>query len=153
MFRAVNVKRIRLLATVMLSLLILNCTGAAEMSKKNRELSATSWWVEDIAGKGVVDRSHTTIEFDGAGGVFGDSGCNRYFGTFTVNADEISFGPLAGTRKACAGALMDQETRFYRAMELSTSWEVAETGLLYLRDENAVVVIRAVKTEPAARPE
>ncbi|KVT43684.1 META domain-containing protein [Burkholderia ubonensis] len=33
----------------------------------------------------------------------GFSGCNRYMGTYDVKNGVLSFGPLAGTRMACAG--------------------------------------------------
>jgi heat shock protein HslJ len=34
----------------------------------------------------------------------GFSGCNRYTGTYMLRDGKLSFGPLAGTRMACAGA-------------------------------------------------
>ena len=114
---------------------------------RNQSLQGTSWWVEDIGGKGVIDMSHTTIEFIDNDSVAGDSGCNRYFGSVEIGDSEIGFGMLAGTRKACAPALMDQESNFYQAMGKVVSWEIAETGLLYLRDAEAVSLIRASQIE------
>jgi len=114
---------------------------------RDQSLQGTSWWVEDIGGKGVVDMSHTTIDFIDDGRVAGDSGCNRYFGSVEIGDSEISFGMLAGTRKACAPALMDQESNFYQAMGKVVSWEIAETGLLYLHDAEAASLIRASQIE------
>jgi heat shock protein HslJ len=34
----------------------------------------------------------------------GFSGCNRYMGSYMLRDGKLSFGPLAGTRMACAGA-------------------------------------------------
>lgn len=110
-------------------------------------LQGTSWWVEDIAGKGVIDMSHTTIEFTEDGRVAGDTGCNRYFGSYEIVGQTIEFGPLAGTRKACAESLMNQEMAFYQAMEKVSQWEIAETGLLHLRDGEATGLIRASKVD------
>ena len=114
---------------------------------ENQLLAGTSWWVEDIGGKGVIDMSHTTIEFTDDGRVVGDTGCNRYFGGIEISATEITVGALAGTRKACARSLMDQEMSFYQAMENVTQWEIAETGLLNLRDAEGKSQVRASKTE------
>jgi len=114
---------------------------------KNQSLTGTAWWVEDIGGKGVIDMSHTTIEFTGDGKVMGDTGCNRYFGSVEIVAMDIAFGPLAGTRKACAPALMDQEGRFFQAMGEINRWEIAETGLLYLSNGEARSLIRASKID------
>jgi len=115
-------------------------------------LTGTSWWVEDIAGKGVVDMSHTTIEFPEEGKVGGDTGCNRYFGGVEIAGSNMKAGLLAGTRKMCAPALMDQEMALYQAMGKVTSWEIAETGLLYLRDADGVNLLRASKMDPGSSP-
>ena len=116
------------------------------MSEKHA-LTGTSWWVEDIAGKGVIDMSHTTIEFTDDGRVDGDTGCNRYFGSVEITETGVSFGPLAGTRKMCVPALMDQEQSFFQAMSSVSKWEIAETGLLHLRDVDGAGQLRASRVE------
>jgi heat shock protein HslJ len=119
----------------------------SEAMAGDRSLPGTAWWVEDIDGRGVVDRSHTTIEFTEDGRVVGDTGCNRYFGGVTINGAGLSFSTLAGTRKACIGSLMDQEKRFYQTMEKVSQWEIAETRLLHLRDADGKDLIRAAATD------
>ena len=112
------------------------------------DLIGTSWWVEDIDGKGVVDRSRTTVAFPEPGKVLGSSGCNRYAGSAEFNGETLGFGPLAGTRRACPEALMFQETRFYGAMDEVRSWWIdPDTGLLHLRNEAGDTVLRAVHLE------
>jgi heat shock protein HslJ len=137
---------------LLMTISISACTAdtAEEESKpmnENTSLTGTSWWVEDIAGKGVIDMSHTTIEFGGDDNVSGDTGCNRYFGSVEIQASELAFGPLAGTRKACAAALMDQEQKFFEAMANVTGWELAETGLLHLLDQTGTSLLRASRIE------
>jgi heat shock protein HslJ len=117
-------------------------------AKQNAEiLSGTAWWVEDIAGQGVIDASHTTIEFDGAGKITGDAGCNLYFGSVEVTDTSIKVGQLGSTRKMCPEALMNQETAFFKAIDAVTSWELADTDLLHLRDANSKDQIRASRTK------
>jgi heat shock protein HslJ len=113
----------------------------------NISLTGTSWWVEDIAGKGVIDMSHTTIEFPEEGKVAGDAGCNRYFGGVEIAGSNMKVGALASTRKMCPPALMDQETNFFQAMGKVASWEIAETGLLHLQDADGFDQLRASKIE------
>ena len=110
-------------------------------------LTATAWWVEDIAGKGVIDRSHTTIQFAEDGKVTGSTGCNQYFGSAEIDGSSISFGPLAGTRMMCSASRMDQETKFFQAMGNVTNWEIAETDLLHLRDAEGNDLLRASRTD------
>ena len=131
-----------------LSLLaITSYANATEVNMTEFELTDTEWWVEDIDGKGVIDRSHTTLHFLEQGAVAGDTGCNRYRGSAEISGASISFGPMAGTRKACVPALMDQETKFYQAIAKVVSWEVPDTGLLHLRDADGNTVIRAWRVE------
>ena len=133
---------------------ILNLTACTSTTQQQEEtpitnqtsLTKTAWWVEDIAGKGVIDMSHTTIQFTEDGKVSGSTGCNRYFGSTEIEGFNISFGPLAGTRKMCAASLMDQETKFFQAMGNVTSWEIAETDLLHLRDADGNSLLRASQT-------
>jgi heat shock protein HslJ len=112
-----------------------------------QNLPGTTWWVEGIAGRGVVDMSHTTIQFTKDGRAAGSTGCNNYFGSVEIDDSNITFGPLAGTRKMCPDALMDQETRFFEAMAGVGQWQIDSTGLLYLRDADGTELIRASKTE------
>ncbi|OMG74002.1 META domain-containing protein [Burkholderia ubonensis] len=55
----------------------------------------------------------------------GFSGCNRYMGTYDVKNGVLSFGPLAGTRMACASTLGGQLERAY----LDALAHVAKAGV------------------------
>jgi len=134
-----------LLALSLLS--IISCTNATEVNMTEFKLVDTQWWVEDIDGKGVIDRTHTTLHFIEDGRVAGDTGCNRYNGSVEIFGTSISFGPMAGTRKACAPALMDQEMKFYQAVAKVVSWEVPGTGLLHLKDADGNTLIRAGRVQ------
>ncbi len=135
------------LLLALLLLAVTNFANATEVNMTEFELTDTEWWVEDIDGKGVIDMSHTTLQFMEQGGVAGDTGCNRYRGSAEVSGTSISFGPMAGTRKACAPSLMDQEMKFYQAVAKVVSWEIADTGLLHLKDADGNTLIRAWQVE------
>jgi len=148
----IKLQPLGLLLALLVTWLVTACAAVSDNTAGNMEkmesLQATSWWVEDIAGKGVVDMSHTTIEFTDDGRIAGSTGCNRYFGSVEINGSTITTGPLAGTRKACADALMDQESKFFQAMSRVVSWHIAATGLLHLRDADGNDQLRASRTEP-----
>ena len=67
---------------------------------------------------------------------------NRYNGQATIDGNTISFGPLATTRRAGPPALMDQESKFLRALETVKSFRVEESGLLFLLNDAGDTVIR-----------
>ena len=140
-------QKIHWIVLLLALLAITSFANATEVDMTDFELTGSEWWVEDIDGKGVIDRSHTTLHFLEQGAVAGDTGCNRYRGSVEISGASISFGPMAGTRKACVPALMDQETKFYQAIAKVVSWEVPDTGLLHLQDADGKTVIRAWRVE------
>lgn len=93
-----------------------------------------SWLAEDLGGGGVIDDLQSTLTVAADGSVNGNGGCNGFGGTATIDGDKVTFGPLAGTLMACAEAVMDQERRFYDALERSASFRVDEAGKLILLD-------------------
>ena len=140
-------QKIHWIVLLLALLAITSFANATEVDMSDFELTGSEWWVEDIDGKGVIDRSHTTLHFLEQGAAAGDTGCNRYRGSAEISGASISFGPMAGTRKACVPALMDQETKFYQAIAKVVSWEVPDTGLLHLQDTDGNTVIRAWRVE------
>lgn len=108
-------------------------------------LTGTHWWVEDIDGGGVIDRARTTIGFFEEGRAGGNTGCNRWNGTVTIDGERIAFGPAAATRRMCPPALMDQEQRFLDALTRVESVEIPPTGLLHLKDASGETVLRAAR--------
>jgi heat shock protein HslJ len=122
-------------------------SAAAPAVPAEPALAGTAWWVEDIGGQGVVDSSHTTLDLTRQGQVSGDTGCNRYTARAQIGDGTITFGAPGGTRKACVPALMDQEMAFYEAIGKVVSWEIADTGLLYLRDADGNDLLRAAATD------
>jgi heat shock protein HslJ len=113
-------------------------SGAAD----NVTLYSQPWLVEDIGGRGVVDQAQTTMKFGGDGSVSGDTSVNRYQGRATIDAGKLSFGPLATTRRAGPPALMDQESKFLKALESVKSFRIEATGLLSLLNDSGDTVLR-----------
>jgi heat shock protein HslJ len=95
-------------------------------------LTGAEWLVEDIGGAGVVDRSHATLKFTADGTLAGETSCNSYSTSYTLTGEGLRAGEIVMTRRACAPALMDQETRFVKALEETDRFEVDATGALIL---------------------
>jgi heat shock protein HslJ len=90
----------------------------------------SEWRLEDLGGRGVLDRVQATLAFPEAGRVTGNSSCNRFFGSYTLMQDRIALGQLAGTRMACAPAVDEQETRYLDALQKAQRLEVRGTTML-----------------------
>lgn len=109
-------------------------------------LAGTSWTVTGYntgaeAVINVAEGSELTLEFGDDGTVSGSGGVNTYSGPYEYDDDgTISIGPLGQTQMAGDEALMEQEARFFAALESSAAWDVFN-GVLSLRDaENAMQV-------------
>lgn len=108
-------------------------------------LTGGEWLVEDISGGGVIDMARTTVQF-GEARISGSGGCNSYSGAYEITGEGISFGPIASTKRACAPALMDQEQRFFSALENTTHFAITDTGALRLTGDGQSITARQATT-------
>lgn len=89
------------------------------------------WVAEYILGAPVIDMSHSSIQLNEDGSVTGNGGCNAYTGSYTLEGNILTFGPMAATMKMCAEALSDQEMRFFQSLAAPLTIKM-ENGLLNL---------------------
>lgn len=104
------------------------CTVVAPAAR----LAEGPWRIEDIAGRGVIDRAETEIAFDGAGRVAGTAGCNRFTGGYSLTGAALRIGPVASTMMACPEAAMDQERRALATLDGVDAVAFDITGALVL---------------------
>jgi heat shock protein HslJ len=78
----------------------------------------------------------------------GQSGCNRYFGSFQTDGSAISFGALGGTQMACEEPLMDLEGGYLTALGAVNAYELDGEELVLTGDD----VRLAYDAEPAPEP-
>jgi putative lipoprotein len=97
------------------------------------ELPGTSWNLVDLDGEEPAGEPPPSITFTDEGTVTGSTGCNTFNGEVTIDGSEISFGPLATTRMACADPVAgEQEQAFLVAMEAVTGYTIDGDGRLVL---------------------
>ncbi len=101
----------------------LQSDGLAEVSSQVTgtlsiaDLEGTEWVLTHLARyEAAPAEPEITLVVEGDQ-VSGTSGCNRYFGTIEEpSTGELSLGPLAGTRMACAEEAMELETQYLQAL-------------------------------------
>ena len=126
--------------------LIAGLVLAAGMAMANGggHLWGSTWTVAGVGELALEPADGVTIDFTD-GRILGMSGCNRYTGAVTLQADRITVGPVASTRMACPGRAMTIEQSFLGALEHITHWRIDDDGALELLAEGAPL-IRAVVT-------
>ncbi len=95
-------------------------------------LEGTTWQLTtfvmgDVASS-LLGESVITAVFDGQQ-VAGSAGCNQYFGSYTLDGDTITFGPLGSTKMACDEGLMQQESDFLLALAKVKTVSLSGEGL------------------------
>ncbi len=107
-------------------------TTAENQSESTALLMDEEWVVEDIADRGVIDYARTTIMFGQDGRLSGDAACNRYFADYQADGTELQIEKAGVTKRACAPAVMDQESRFLNVFNAVNGYRIDDTGALVL---------------------
>jgi len=141
----VNVNRLLVIGLVA-GLLVAGCEATISRPEETSNLAGTSWLAEDIDGRGVMDILQSTLRFETSERVSGMAGCNRFFGSVSIDGDAISFGSLGTTRMACPAAVMDQEDRFLKALANASRFET-KNGLLFFFGGGAATLMRLSRKE------
>jgi heat shock protein HslJ len=90
----------------------------------------------------MVPSGDLTADFE-KGRIFGSGGCNRYNGSYTTKGNQMKIGPLASTFKACEQPVMEQETRFLKALQQAVRYTVNKDGLqIYYKNDQGEGVLR-----------
>lgn len=84
------------------------------------------WQAVEFNGKPLAADAVITLQLS-EGRIAGKSACNRYTGPYTTDAESRGLqitGPVAGTRMACAPAVMEVEAAFNDALPKITAYRV-----------------------------
>ena len=97
--------------------------------------AGADWELRELAGQpaptGAGGR-RATLRFEpDTARVTGFAGCNRYFGTYTLDGTALRFGPIGMTRMACAEG-MGLEQQLGAALEATRSYTLNGNDLTLL---------------------
>jgi heat shock protein HslJ len=85
-------------------------------------------------------QAHITLSGGTEKRVTGSGGCNRMFGSYTLDGTALAFSKVGATKMACAEG-METESAFFSALERVTGWRIAGQQL-ELTDSAGVPVAR-----------
>lgn len=91
-----------------------------------------------------------TAEFSG-GRLFGSGGCNQYTTSYQTTGAQLSVGTIASTRMACPEPIMQQESRYFTALQGAQNYTINEQGLqITYQTAQGAGVLRFVAAPPPA---
>ena len=111
----------------------------------------SNWEVEYVVSEGseiVPPAEHNaTMAFLKDSKIAGETGCNRFFGNFTINEENIKFDNMGSTRMMCPE--MGFETAYLQAIANTVSYNRSK-GILELKDINGNITVLLKEIEPVA---
>jgi heat shock protein HslJ/LysM repeat protein len=125
----------------------------ATFTAQPSSLGGTSWVVLSYnngkqAVVSVIVGTELTALFGEDGALSGSAGCNNYTGSYQVDDQNISIGPLATTRMMCSEpeGIMEQESQYLAALESAATYRMEGDGLeLRTADGALAAAFEAVK--------
>jgi len=124
--------------------------GAAPVA--GSPLDGTSWQLESyVDDQGQTQKpvagAEPTISFEG-GQANGTTGCNNYFGDYTADDDQLSFGPTGSTMMACPDPQMTQEQTYLIALGGVTSYTMTDEQLTMANEAGETVLTFVPREAP-----
>lgn len=79
----------------------------------------------------------------------GNTGCNSFFGNYTLDLYAISFSDISSTEMACDQPIMDVENSFLNALRNAGSYDIENSVLtVYSKSDRSVLMV-AIKDRAA----
>lgn len=111
----------------------------------------SNWELEYIYKDGTQmappEEHKATIAFLADSQMAGDSGCNRFFGSFTASDEKLEFKNVGSTRMMCPQVQF--ENAFLSTLENTASYNVSKDQLV-LKDSLGNIIALLKKIEPVA---
>jgi heat shock protein HslJ len=102
----------------------------SERQGGGERLAGTSWVLQEIEGRDVLETPRAMLTFEGNEKIAGDGGCNRFFGPVKIDGSAITFGPLGATRRACGEPIDSQELAFLGALAKAAAFSLERGALV-----------------------
>ena len=129
---------------------------ALEVTQPMIELEDTRWLVASIDGNDVTGQSPPSLELKGDGKLGGSTGCNAFFGGWSVSDTAASLNAAGVSLRACEPELLEQERAFLDALAAVTTARVNPDGSLSMLDGSSAVrlsLVPRVETAVTSVPE
>ena len=129
--------------TVRIGMRVRSGCGGAFVEAVN--LTNTNWRITAIDGRAVSGDYHLDFTADR---LSGRAGCNGFGGSFRLDGDRLTAGPLMSTRMACPGRMRDEQA-VLRILRVPVTARQSSEQALELRGGGGSISLQLV---PGARP-
>jgi heat shock protein HslJ len=96
-------------------------------------LIGTQWTLASIVSGSTVSSvpgaAEATLMLESGGTASGSGGCNTFHGAYQTSGNQLTFGPLASTKTACAHDVMSVEGSYLAALQDAATYTIAGNAL------------------------
>ncbi|KKJ94062.1 lipoprotein [Stutzerimonas stutzeri] len=111
------------------AIMVLGLAGCAtEPMLLQHDVTYIAEW---IGNEPVIGRNPVSLTLS-ADRVYGNAGCNHWFGSYERDGQQIRFSNLGSTRKLCAEEIMQQEQHFLDLLDRVERWDISNIDQLRL---------------------
>ena len=137
------------LSLMFLAILLVACGSSVNPNLPSGEaaLADTTWKLFAIDKRDPVDaHNEMTLTFS-EGQVHGNSGCNSFGGSYSVNGDKIQFSQLASTMMACMQpeGIMEQEQVILQYLNQAETYRFEDGQLVIAVSDQETLTYEPVK--------
>jgi len=113
------------------------------LSSSQVDLDGSTWVLTEINNDTAIVGDSPTLKFKG-NQVVGNASCNTYVGSYQVQGETISFGPLARTEMYCMEpeGVMAQEQTYLETLEAAQRFELVDDILTIYSDSGKMLTFR-----------
>lgn len=141
-----NGKRLTTIALIFMSMMAIITVACTPTGSEPEETAVSlqdhTWILQQLNGTPPLEGSFVSIEFDGEQAA-GSAGCNRYFGGYTIDGNNISFDGFGMTEMFCPDT-MDQETSYITTLQSATAYTLTAEQLTIQTNNGDLVFAPAV---------
>ena len=144
-----KLRRSALLPLVVLAFAFAACggddggSGSDGGTQDPAELEGESWILTQMltaGGQTEIVQTGVSAQFDGST-VSGSAGCNSYNASYEATGSDISFGPIASTKKICPEDEQSTEDRYLQLLAEIASFEVSGRSMS-MNDQDGTPVLQ-----------
>ena len=134
----------RLLILLIIALAVSACT--AQGTEDPASLLIGTWKLTgydspDSPTPAVAD-AEASLTFNQDGSIGGNSGCNRFGGSYTVEGDQVTFSDIVSTLMACDDPRMAQEDAVHKVLADTATYKIEGNTLTLTNDALVLVLTR-----------
>lgn len=140
--------RIILSAIVVATLLFTSCEETKKVIDTAGRVQLSGTYNITKAGDQKVTGTNTNITFTALDkAVNGTTGCNSFFGNYTLDLYALSFGEIAATEQYCDEPIMKVENAILSALNNTGSYTLENDILTLLSKNDRSVLLKASKVK------